>query len=104
MSVALQVRGRAGGGGLWRKIAIALAAAALASGVATYLALTGAPPIGPRPNVVLSLLYLDLVLLLLLASLVAKRLVEVWLERRRVHPRLAPRLRLVSCSASLPCC
>jgi two-component system, NtrC family, nitrogen regulation sensor histidine kinase NtrY len=83
MSVALQVRGRAGGSGLWRKIAIALAAAALASGVATYLALTGAPPIGPRPNVVLSLLYLDLVLLLLLAALVAKRLVEVWLERRR---------------------
>src|SRR5438046_9254107 len=83
MSVALQVRGRTGGSGLWRKIAIALAAAALASGVATDLALTGAPPIGPRPGVVLSLLYLDLVLLLLLAALVAKRLVEVWLERRR---------------------
>ena len=66
MSLARQVRGWAGGTGLWRKIAIALAAAALASGVATYLALTGAPPFGPRPGVVLSLLYLDLVLLLLL--------------------------------------
>ena len=83
MSLALQVRSWAGGTGLWRKIAIALAAAALASGVATYLALTGAPPFGPRPGVVLSLLYLDLVLLLLLAALVAKRLVEVWVERRR---------------------
>src|SRR5438874_7768054 len=78
-----RLRSWTGGIGVWRKIAIALAAAALASGVATYLALTGAPPIGPRPNVVLSLLYLDLVLLLLLAALVAKRLVEVWLERRR---------------------
>src|SRR5712692_9664057 len=83
MSLARQVRSWAGGTGLWRKIAIALAAAALASGVATYLALTGAPPVGPRPGTVLGLLYLDLVLLLALASLVAKRLVEVWAERRR---------------------
>jgi len=83
MSLARQVGGWAGGTGLWRKIAIALAAAALASGVATYLALTGAPPFGARPAVVLALLYLDLVLLLALAALVAKRLVEVWAERRR---------------------
>ena len=83
MSLARQVRSWAGGTGLWRKLAIMLAAAALASGVATYLALTGVPPMGPGPGVVLSLLYLDLVLLLLLATLVAKRLVEVWLERRR---------------------
>src|SRR6266849_1366529 len=85
MSLALtrQVRTWAGGIGLWRKIAIALAAAALASGIATYLALTGAPPFGPRPSVVLALLYLDLVLLLALAALVAKRLVEVWAKRRR---------------------
>src|SRR5579884_4287979 len=83
MSLARRVRKRAGGIGLWRKIAIALAAAALASGIATYLALTGAPPFGPRPGVVLTLLNLDLVLLLALAALVAKRLVEVWAERRR---------------------
>src|SRR5712692_3744035 len=83
MSLARQVRSWAGGTGLWRKIAIALAAAALASGVATYLALTGAPPVGPRPGTVLGLLYLDLVLLLALAAVVAKRLVDVWLQRRR---------------------
>src|SRR5260370_585268 len=105
MSLALTRRTRtwAGGIGLWRKIAIALAAAALASGIATYLAYTGAPPFGPRPGVVLSLLYLDLVLLLALASLVAKRLVEGWAERRpgptrcRVQvrrARTAPSLRL----------
>ncbi len=83
MSVAQQVGTWAGRFGLRRKIAIAMAVAAGASGIATYLALTGAPPFGPRPVVVLSLLTLDLVLLLALAALVAKRLVEMWAERRR---------------------
>src|SRR5580704_18552198 len=69
--------------GLGRKLAIALAIPALASGIATYLALTGAPPFGPHPNAVLSLLNLDLVLLLALGAVVAKRLIEVWAERRR---------------------
>jgi two-component system, NtrC family, nitrogen regulation sensor histidine kinase NtrY len=83
MSVAQQVGTWAGRFGLRRKIAIALAAAALASGIATYLALTGAPPFGPHPVVVLSLLNLDLVLLLALAALVTKRIVEMRAERRR---------------------
>ena len=83
MSVAQQVGTWAGRFGLQRKAAIALAIAAVASGIATYLALTGAPPFGPRPVVVLSLLNLDLVLLLALAALVVKRLVEVWASRRR---------------------
>ncbi|HWD58396.1 MAG TPA: PAS domain-containing sensor histidine kinase [Stellaceae bacterium] len=83
MSVAQQVGTWAGRFGLRRKIAVALAAAALLSGIATYLALTGAPPFGPHPVVVLSLLNLDLVLLLLLGAVVTKRLVEIWAERRR---------------------
>jgi two-component system, NtrC family, nitrogen regulation sensor histidine kinase NtrY len=83
MSVAQQVGTWAGRFGLRRKVAIALAVAAVAAGVATYLALTGAPPFGPRPVVVLSLLNLDLVLLLALAALVIKHLVEMWAERRR---------------------
>ncbi|HVC57419.1 MAG TPA: PAS domain-containing sensor histidine kinase [Stellaceae bacterium] len=83
MSLARWVPAWDGGLRLWRQIAVALAAAALASGIATYLALTGAPPFGPGPNAVLTLLNLDLVLLLALAALVAKRLVEVWAERRR---------------------
>jgi two-component system nitrogen regulation sensor histidine kinase NtrY len=68
---------------LWHKFAIVLAFAALGSGVATYLSLTGAPPFGPHPNAVLTLLNLDLVLLLALGALVAKRLLQVWAERRR---------------------
>ncbi|MGB9646400.1 MAG: PAS domain-containing sensor histidine kinase [Stellaceae bacterium] len=69
--------------GLGRKLAIALAISALASGIATYLALTGAPPFGPHPNAVLLLLNLDLILLLALGAVIAKRLIEVWAERRR---------------------
>ncbi|HEX5452485.1 MAG TPA: PAS domain-containing sensor histidine kinase [Stellaceae bacterium] len=83
MSLARRLRALAGGPGLWRNMAIALAAAALAAGIATYMALTGAPPFGPDAGAVLTLLNLDLALLLALALLVGKRLVEVWAERRR---------------------
>ena len=78
-----RLRNWAGRIGLARKLTIVLALAALASGIATYLALTGAPPFGPHPTAVLALLNLDLVLLLALGTLVAKRLVEVWASRRR---------------------
>src|SRR5579872_3372062 len=83
MSVAQQVGTWAVRFGLRRKVVVALAAAALASGIATYLALTGAPPFGLHPGNVIALLTLDLVLLLALGALVTKRLVEVWAERRR---------------------
>src|ERR1700674_1273931 len=83
MNLMRRVRIWAGRIGFGGKIAIALAIPALASGVATYLALTGAPPFGPHPNAVLLLLNLDLVLLLALGAVVAKRLIEVWAERRR---------------------
>jgi two-component system, NtrC family, nitrogen regulation sensor histidine kinase NtrY len=83
MGLTRRVRLWAARFGLRRKITIVLALAALASGIATYLALTGAPPFGPHPTTVLALLNLDLVLLLALGALVAKRLVEVWAGRRR---------------------
>jgi two-component system nitrogen regulation sensor histidine kinase NtrY len=83
MGLMRRVRVWAGSVALRRNIAIALAMAALASGIATYLALTESPPFGPDPSAVLSLLNLDLVLLLLLGAVVAWRLVEVWAERRR---------------------
>jgi two-component system, NtrC family, nitrogen regulation sensor histidine kinase NtrY len=83
MNPMRRVRIWAGRIGLGRKITIALAIPALASGIATYLALTGAPPFGPHPSAVLSLLNLDLILLLALGAVIAKRLIEVWAERRR---------------------
>jgi two-component system nitrogen regulation sensor histidine kinase NtrY len=68
---------------LGRKATIALAVAALLSGVATYAAMTGAPPFGPGPQTVLFLLNVNLILLLLLGAVVAFRLVRLWTERRR---------------------
>src|ERR1700738_1579150 len=99
MGLMLDVRIWAGRVGLRRKIAIVLAIAALASGIATYLALTESPPFGPDPSAVLSLLNLDLVLLLLLGAVVAWRLVGVWAGRRRGLPgsRLQIRLGVVFC-------
>ena len=93
--------------GLGRKATVALAVAALASGVATYGALTGAPPFGPSANSVLLLLNVNLVLLLLLGALVAKRLVEVWTERRRglagaqLHVRLVVLFSLVAVTPTI---
>ncbi|MCC7272774.1 MAG: PAS domain-containing sensor histidine kinase [Alphaproteobacteria bacterium] len=69
--------------GLGRKLAFALALAALGSGIATYVVITSKPPFGPDPATVLLLLNLDLILLLLLGALVARRLVALWAERRR---------------------
>jgi two-component system, NtrC family, nitrogen regulation sensor histidine kinase NtrY len=82
MSLAQQVRSWAGGMSLWRQITVALAVAALGSGIATYLALTGALP-WRGPYTVLALLFLDRVLLFVLAAVVAKRFYEVWAQRRR---------------------
>ena len=69
--------------GLARKLAFVLAAAALVSGVATYVELTRSTPFGPDPDTILVLLNVDLVLLLLLGAVVARRIVQVWVERRR---------------------
>ena len=80
--------------GLPRKLAIAVAVAAIASGIATYGAMSGAAPFGSDPKNVLILLNIDLVLLLILGAIVAVRLVRLWLERRRgsagskLHTRL----------------
>jgi len=73
----------AGRVGLGRKVTVALAVAALLSGIATYAAITGLPPFGLSGRAVLPLLLLNLVLLLVLGAIVAKRLVEVWAQRRR---------------------
>jgi two-component system, NtrC family, nitrogen regulation sensor histidine kinase NtrY len=96
MNPMRRMRVWAGRIGLGRKLASALAILALASGVATYLALTGAPPFGPHPNAVLSLLNLDLILLLALGAVIAKRLMEVWAGRRRGLAGARLQIRLVT--------
>jgi two-component system nitrogen regulation sensor histidine kinase NtrY len=76
-------------------LTFALVGAALLSGLATYATLAGSfGIIRPSEAAVRSLLLLDLVLLVLLATLVAWHLVALWLERRRglVGARLHLRL------------
>src|SRR3546814_5395694 len=67
--------------GLERKLAIFLLVAAVVSSAATYLAMTGAFDIRPEPFTILVLLLINLCVLLLLGTVVAIRLVGLWLER-----------------------
>jgi two-component system nitrogen regulation sensor histidine kinase NtrY len=69
--------------GLTRKLALLLAFAATISGFATYGALTRTGPYGPDTETIIVLLNIDLVLLLLLGAVIARRLVGLWAQRRR---------------------
>jgi two-component system nitrogen regulation sensor histidine kinase NtrY len=75
------------------KFAVALAIASVAAGTLTYVQLSGGP-LSQSPGAILMLLYLDLVLVLLLGAVVARRIVQLWTERRRgsagakLHARL----------------
>jgi two-component system nitrogen regulation sensor histidine kinase NtrY len=69
--------------------------AALVFGVATYAALTSAPPFGhDDPNTVFWLLNVDLIVMLALVTLIARRIAGLWSGRRkgiagsRLHMRL----------------
>ncbi len=69
--------------GLANKLAILLTVAALASGVATYLALTESPALGGGADTVYLLLNLDLAILLLLSLVIGRRILLLWLRRKR---------------------
>ncbi|MGB0720033.1 MAG: hypothetical protein ACPGRX_06145, partial [Bdellovibrionales bacterium] len=60
-----------------------LVLAVVLSGIATYAALNAMPPFGNDADAVLWLLTLDLVLLLALVALVARRIVAIWSGRKR---------------------
>ncbi|MCE3230313.1 MAG: sensor histidine kinase [Alphaproteobacteria bacterium] len=68
---------------LSRRLAAGLSIAAFLSVMATFLVLSGESPFTDKSARVLPFIYLDLTLMLLLALIIAKRLVELWLERRR---------------------
>lgn len=65
------------------RLSFLLIAAAIISGFATYAALTETPPFGDNPNTVIWLLNLDLIILLFLAILIARRITAIWSGRRR---------------------
>lgn len=59
-------------------MAFVLIVAALVSGIATYAALTDTPPFGKDTRTILWLLNIDLIILLVLVTLVAQRMVGLW--------------------------
>jgi len=69
---------------LWsNRLALILIVLSLVSGIATYVALSEAPPFGDDPDIVFWLIHLDFVLLLSLVILIAQRIVGVWSGRKR---------------------
>ncbi|MDH3914219.1 MAG: HAMP domain-containing protein, partial [Rhodospirillales bacterium] len=92
---------------LERKLAIVLLIAAVTSGVMTFAAMTGRLPGKIEPWVILSLINLDLVLLLALTVLIARRLVILWVARRRgaagsrLHVRLVALFSLVAVTPTI---
>lgn len=76
-------------------LAMLLSMAAVISGVATYAALSSWGESGPNADTVVILLNIDFVLLVLLGILVARRVAQLWTDRRsgtsgsRLHVRLA---------------
>ncbi|MCK5374582.1 MAG: PAS domain-containing sensor histidine kinase [Alphaproteobacteria bacterium] len=68
----------------WRtKAGIFLVIAALLCGLATYSALTQTPTLGHNPDIVIWLLNIDLIILLLLVLLIARRIVSVWSGKKQ---------------------
>ncbi|MBN9565464.1 MAG: HAMP domain-containing protein, partial [Alphaproteobacteria bacterium] len=56
---------------------------AISSGIATFIALSNTDQLASSPHIVLILINVDLILLLLLALFVSRKLVEIWVARRR---------------------
>lgn len=86
-------------------LAFSLGLAAILSSIATYFVLTGTSP--EKKQTLLPWLYLNLALLLALAFVIARRLVEVWIERRkgqagaRLHVQLVGLFSLIAVVPSI---
>lgn len=83
---------------LGRKLTPLLTLAVVASGVATYIVITGAGPFGgdaPNPRLILVLLVLDVFFLLFLTALVGMRLLRVVVARRKGTAGSKLQIRLV---------
>lgn len=85
--------------------ALVLIVLALGCGILTYMALSEVPPFGNDTGTVIWLLNLDLILLILLIGVIARRIISVWTGHRRgiagsrLHMRLAFTFSLI---AALP--
>ncbi len=81
---------------LRHKLVIALVMASVASGIATYAALTRSPFFSSDPTTVMILSLLDLGFLVTLGTIVAQRSFSIWMKRRRNQAGSRLHLRLIS--------
>lgn len=92
---------------LARRVAFVLTILAMLSGIATYVVLSRTIQFGGDPKWVLALLYLDVILLLSLGVIVARRLVQIILARRqgsvgsRLHARLVTLFSIVAVTPAI---
>lgn len=77
---------------LWMAWTLALTGAVL--GVVTFAVLT--PSADSDPDLILSLLYADLIVLILLTLILARRVVLLWVRRRRAQPGARLHVQLVA--------
>jgi two-component system, NtrC family, nitrogen regulation sensor histidine kinase NtrY len=89
------------------QLALVLTMAATLSGLATYVVISGWRNVAAEPELVLGLMYLDLILLLLLGVVVARGLVQLIMARRqglagsRLHARLVAMFSLVAVAPAI---
>lgn len=95
-------------GSSWEgRLALLLAFAGIGAGIATYAALNSMPPFGSNPDVVIWLLNIDLVILLSLGILVARRvasLLSLWkrgIPGSKIHMRFVYTFGLVAMAPAI---
>jgi two-component system nitrogen regulation sensor histidine kinase NtrY len=92
---------------LERKLAIVLLVASVSAGITTFAAMTGNLPVATDTALMLLLLNVDLLLLLGLSLLIVRRLVILWVARRRgtagsaLHVRLAALFSIVAVTPTI---
>lgn len=70
--------------GITKYLLYLLTCAAIASGIATYYAITqSSSPFGPDPDAVMGLVLLDLILLLLISVIVSRKVIGLWIANKR---------------------
>ncbi|MEO1016191.1 MAG: PAS domain-containing sensor histidine kinase [Pseudomonadota bacterium] len=90
-----------------RRLALILTVTAIVAGVATYAVITNVPPIGTSVRTVLFLLNFDLIVLILLSLVIARRIVRLVVQRRRgmagsrLHSRLVMLFGLVAATPAI---
>ena len=84
-----------------RLFGVTLMSAAVLAGFGTYAAFTGATPLGADPSTLVVMIYIDLIIMLLLGFVVARRIVALWSDRRRGSAGSRLHVRLVALFAAL---